>query len=365
MDGDDMDRSNRIGWAQVRAGVFIFVTLVFIAAGVTLMGQKTKMFVPKGKLRVVMDDVVGLKEGAPVWLAGVDVGVVTDIRFTNPQKNNEVGISLEVSNRDLKKIGTDSTITIKTRGLMGEKYVDITPSLQYHEQPLTILRGAPVTKLDDVVQKAGATFDKINGIISNIDQGKGTLGRLNTDEDLYNNVATLAVEMKNLMVTLNRGQGTLGKLNRDPEPYNKLISILTRADQTLLDIQASDGTLNKLIYDKTLYTRLTELADKSNQAAEDVRALNRKITSTDGTLGMLINDRAFYDKGMSLLTRADNSVKSIEDMTNKIKSGEGTAGKLLTDKDLYDRMNRMVGDVDALVKDFKENPRKYVNFSVF
>lgn len=360
-----MERSNRIGWAQVRAGVFIFVTLVFLAGGVILMGQKTKMFVPKGKLRVVMDDVAGLKEGAPVWLAGVDVGVVTDIRFTAPEKTNEVDIALEVSNKALKKIGPDSRITIKTRGLMGEKYVDITPSQHYYEQPVTVLRGTPVAKLDDVVQKAGTTFEKINGIIDNINQGKGTLGRLNTDEGLYNNVATLAVEMKNLMVTINRGEGTLGKLNRDPEPYNKLISILTRADQTLLDIQASDGTLNKLIYDKTLYNRLTELADKSKEAAEDVRELNRKITSKDGTLGMLINDRAFYDKGLSLLTRADNSVKSIEEVASKIKSGEGTAGKLLADKELYDRMNRMVGDVDALVKDFKENPRKYIKFSVF
>lgn len=360
-----MKRSNRIGWAQVRAGVFIFVTLVFLAGGITLMGQKTKMFIPKGKLRVVMEDVVGLKEGAPVWLAGVDVGVVADIGFASPEKTNEVDILLEVSKGALKKIGPDSRITIKTRGLMGEKYVDITPSQQYHEQPVTVLRGTPVVKLDDVVQKAGATFEKINGIIDNINQGKGTLGRLNTDEGLYNNVATLAVEMKNLMVTINRGEGTLGKLNRDPEPYNKLISILTRADQTLLDIQASDGTLNKLIYDKTLYNRLTELADKSTEAAEDVRELNRKITSKDGTLGMLINDRSIYDRGLSLLTRADNSVKSIEELTNKVKGGEGTAGKLLTDKELYERMNRMVGDVDALVKDFKENPRKYIKFSIF
>ena len=360
-----MERSNRIGWAQVRAGVFIFVTLVFIAGGVTLMGQKTKMFVPKGKLRVVMEDVAGLKEGAPVWLAGVDVGVVTDIRFNSPEKTNEVDIHLEVSHGALKKIGHDSRITIKTRGLMGEKYVDITPSQQYHEQPATVLRGTTVAKLDDVVHKAGATFEKINSIVDNINLGKGTLGKLNTDEGLYNNVATLAVEMKNLMVTINRGDGTLGKLNRDPEPYNKLISILTRADQTLLDIRASDGTLNKLIYDKTLYNRLTELAEKSNQAADDVRELNRKITSTDGTLGMLINDRTFYDKGLSLLTRADNSVKSIEEVASKVKSGEGTAGMLLTDKDLYERMNRMVGDVDELIKDFKENPRKYIKFSVF
>jgi len=360
-----MNRSNRIGWAQVRAGVFIFVALIFIAAGVALMGQKTKMFVPKGKLQVVMEDVAGLKEGAPVWLAGVDVGLVTDIRFSAPQKTNEVLINLQIDNGALKKIGPDSRITIKTRGLMGEKYVDITPSQQYYEKPATILRGTTVPKLDDVVQKAGVTFDKINTIVDNITQGKGTLGKLSTDAALYNNVARLAVEMKDLVVTINRGEGTLGKLNRDPEPYNKLISILSRADRTLQDIQASEGTLNRLIYDKTLYSKLTELADKSIQAAEDVRELNRKITSKEGTLGLLINNRELYDKGLSLLTRADNSAKSIEDVTARIEGGEGTAGKLLTDKELYERLNRMLEDVDELVKDFKEHPRKYIKFSLF
>ena len=65
-----MKRSNQIGWAQVRGGVFIFLALLFFAGGVLLMGQKTKMFVTKGAMRVVMNDVVGLKIGAPVWLAG-------------------------------------------------------------------------------------------------------------------------------------------------------------------------------------------------------------------------------------------------------------------------------------------------------
>lgn len=360
-----MERSNRIGWAQVRAGVFIFVALVFLAGGVLLMGQKTKMFIPKGKLRVVIEDVAGLKEGAPVWLAGVDVGVVTDIRFTNPEKTNEVDINLQISNDALKKIGPDSRITIKTRGLMGEKYVDITPSQKYFEQPATVLRGTPTVKLDDVLQKAGSTFDRLNSIVENVSQGKGTLGRLNTDPSLYSNIVTLTQELHSLTVTINRGEGTLGKLNRSPEPYNKLVSILNRADKTLLDIQASEGTLNRLIYDKTLYDKLTQLADKSNQAAEDVRELNRKITSKEGTLGMLINDRTVYEKGVTLLDRADNSVKSIEEVTSKISKGEGTVGKLVAEKELYDRMNKMVDDVDALVKDFKEHPRRYIKFSVF
>lgn len=360
-----MKRSNQIGWAQVRGGVFILLALVIFAGGVLLMGQKTKMFVDKGSMRVVMTDVVGLKIGAPVWLAGVDVGLVTDVLFADPKNSNEVSIVIEVDKAAMKKIGTDSRVTIKTRGLMGEKYVDILPSRFYSEKPPALLQGTSVAKLDDVIQKAGDTFDKVNGIIENISQGKGTLGKLNKDEALYQNISRLTVEMKDLMVTINRGEGTLGKLNRDPEPYNKLINILNRADRTLQDIQAADGTLNRLIYDKALYNKLTGLADKSIEAAEDVRALNKKVMSKDGTIGLLLNDRDFYDKGLSLLTRAESSIKAIEDVTAKMKGVDGTAGKLVNDKVLYEKMDRMVDDLDALVKDFKENPRKYIKFSVF
>jgi phospholipid/cholesterol/gamma-HCH transport system substrate-binding protein len=360
-----MKRSNQIRWAQVRGGVFIFLALLFFAGGVLLMGQKTKMFVNKGDLRIVMNDVVGLKIGAPVWLAGVDVGLVTGIYFANPKNSNEVSIDIEVDTNALKKIGTDSRVTIKTRGLMGEKYVDILPSRQYSETPPTQLQGTSVAKLDDVIQKAGVAFDRVNGIIDNIEKGKGTLGKLNKDETLYSNVARLAVEMKELVVTINRGDGTLGRLNRDPEPYNRLVSILSRADQTLQDIQTSDGTLGKLIYDKTLYTKLTSLADKGIQVADDVSGLQKRMMSKDATIGLLLNDREFYDKGISLLTRAESSVKAIEEVTGKVNSGNGTAGQLVNDKALYDKMNKMVDDLDALVKDFKEDPRKYIKFSVF
>ncbi|MDD2365529.1 MAG: MlaD family protein [Desulfuromonadaceae bacterium] len=360
-----MKRSNPIGWAQVRGGIFIFMALVFFAAAVLLMGQKTKMFVKKDSLRVVISDVAGLKIGAPVWLAGVDVGLVTDIKFADPRNSNQVSIDMDVDADALKKVGTDSNITIKTRGLMGEKYVDILPSKHYSDTPPTQLQGVESIKLDDVIQKAGDAFDKVNGIIDNINQGKGTLGRLNNDETLYRNLASLAVEMKALVISINRGDGTLGRLNRDPEPYNKIVTILDRADETLRDIQKADGTLNRLIYDKTLYGKLVELSEKSNLAAADVHELSRKVLSRDGTIGMLLNDREFYDRGLLLITRAESSVKEIEEVASKVRSGEGAVGKLVNERELYDKMNRMVDDLNELVKDFKDNPRKYIKFSVF
>lgn len=360
-----MQRSNQIGWAQVRAGVFIMLALFLAAGAILLMGQKSKMFIPTNTINITMDNVMGLKEGAPVWLAGVDVGVVTDIRFLNPQKSNEVKIAIEISREAQKKIGEDSAITIKTRGLMGEKYVDIAPSANYYEKPGNSFRGRSVSTIEDVANKAGNTFDKLNLIVDDIHQGKGTLGKLATDTTLYLNTVKLTSELNLLASAINRGEGSLGRFARSSEPYDRLMSIMSRADKTLQDIQTSEGTLNRLIYDKTLYTKLVSLADKSNQAADDVRELNRKITSKESTIGMLISDRELYDKSLSLIARADNSMKDIEALAAKLKSSEGTAGRLINEKETYDKLNRMIDAIDALVVDVKKNPGRYVKLSLF
>ena len=360
-----MKRSDDITWAQVRVGVFIVCSLLCLASGIVLMGQKSKLFSTTGTLSVIMKDVAGLKVGAPVWLAGIDVGVVTRLGFEHPDKTNEVEIVLEVDEDAVKKIGADSVVTIKTRGLMGEKYVDITPSSTYSEKPLRRLVGVQTVRLEDVMKKADSSFEMLNGIIGRINQGEGTFGRFTKDPKLYENLVDLSRQLNKVVIDINSGKGTIGKLIGSSEPYDRIIGILERADRTLSDIQASDGTMNRFIHDRQLYDKLVLLADKSVQAAEDVRTLNRKITSSEGTIGMLITDRGLYDKATNLFTRADNSLKSLEEVTARINQGEGTAGKLVSDKELYDKMNRMVNSVDELVNDIKKNPGRYVNFSLF
>lgn len=360
-----MKRSDNIAWSQVKVGIFIVCALIFLAGGILLMGKQTKLFVPKGELSVIMTDVAGLKVGAPVWLAGVDVGVVTRIGFEHPRESNEVEVTLEVDREALKKIGPDSVITVKTRGLMGEKYVDITPSRIYSELPAKRLYGTPVAKLDDVMAKAGTAFDQLNQIVAKVNRGEGTLGKFAENPQLYDNLVRLTTELRVFVDSANRGEGTLGKLSRSSEPYDRLMSILTRADDTLEEIQNSQGTMNKLIHDRQLYDKLVTLADKSNQAADDVRELNKKLTSKDTTVGKFLTDREFYDKGLALIDRADRSVKSFEEISGRLNRGEGTVGKLLNEKELYNKLDRVVSDLDALVKDIKENPKRYVKFSVF
>jgi phospholipid/cholesterol/gamma-HCH transport system substrate-binding protein len=85
-----MKRSDNIAWSQLKVGIFIICALIFLAGGIIIMGKQTNLFSPKGKLSVIMTDVAGLKVGAPVWLAGVEVGVVNKIRFERPRESNEV-----------------------------------------------------------------------------------------------------------------------------------------------------------------------------------------------------------------------------------------------------------------------------------
>lgn len=360
-----MKRSDNITWSQIKVGIFIVAALLFFSGGILVMGDKTKFFIPKGKLSVIMTDVAGLKVGAPVWLAGVDVGLVTDIRFERPDRTNEVEVVMEIERESLKKIGRDSLITVKTRGLLGEKYVDVSPSQFVSEHPETRLYGTSVAKLDDVMQKAGSAFDRLNRMMDTMDRGEGTLGRFAKDPQLYDNLVHLSAELNTFANNVNRGEGTLGQLTRKREPYDRLMGILNRADLTLKEIQTAEGTMHKLIYDRHLYDKLVAVADKSAQAADDVRELNKKLTSKESTVGKLLGDREFYDKGMQLMERADRSVSDLEEITARLNRGEGTAGKLLHDKELYDRLNRMVNDTNALVKDIKENPKRYVKFSLF
>jgi phospholipid/cholesterol/gamma-HCH transport system substrate-binding protein len=360
-----MKRSDNLAWSQVKVGIFIIVAILLAVGGILMMGDQIKFFAPKGKISVVMTDVAGLKKGAPVWLAGVGVGIVTDIRFHAPARNNDVEMVLQVDRESLKKIGKDSVITVKTRGLMGEKYVDITPSRLNGEQAEHLLYGTPVARLDDVMQKAGSAFDRLNGLMDKMERGEGSLGRFTRDPKLYDNLVVLTGELHSFASSVNQGEGTLGKLSKSDEPYNRLLSLLENADRAIRDLQSADGTLDRLIHDRRLYDKLVSVAEKGELAMDSVQVLNKKLASNDSTIGKLIGDREFYDKGIRLLDRADNSLKSMEEITARVNRGEGSAGKLLSDRELYDRLNRTVEDLDTLVKDVKENPRRYIKFSLF
>jgi len=174
---------------EVKVGIVVVIAIVilifsaFIVKEGELRGFRTKEYTVK----VIFNFVGGLKETAPVRLAGVKVGQVESIRFIQePLTKVETTITL----KEAIQLRRDAQFSITTVGLLGEKYIEITPgSLDAPiVKPDATLIGKDAVDISEVFSSAGGAMEDLGGIISSVKEGKGTVGKLVTDEELYDNL---------------------------------------------------------------------------------------------------------------------------------------------------------------------------------
>jgi len=112
---------------EIIAGIFLLTGIIVIVISIFVLGAKTGFGEAKYYINVIFSDVGGLRVGAPVRLAGVDVGTVIDIEFirTPIAGNKQVRVSLGILNKFNKDVQRCSVYTIKTEGLLGDKLIDI------------------------------------------------------------------------------------------------------------------------------------------------------------------------------------------------------------------------------------------------
>ena len=184
---------------EVKVGIVVAIAIVilifsaFIVKEGELRGFRTREYTVK----VIFDFVGGLKETAPVRLAGVKVGQVEKIRFIQePLTKVEATISL----KEAIQLRENAQFSITTVGLLGEKYIEITPgSLDTPViKPGATLIGKDAVDISKVFSSAGGAMQDLGGIISSVREGEGTVGKLVTDEELYNNLNAMIRNLKDL-----------------------------------------------------------------------------------------------------------------------------------------------------------------------
>ncbi|MCG2677461.1 hypothetical protein L6386_02715, partial [bacterium] len=125
----------------------------------------------------------------------------------------------------------DAQFSITVVGLLGEKYIEITPgSLDAPViKPGAILVGKDAVDVSEVLSSAGEAMEDLRGIISSVKGGQGSVGRLVTEEELYHNlnaslknIQSLAKEINEILASIREGRGTVGKLISDEELYDNL-----------------------------------------------------------------------------------------------------------------------------------------------
>ncbi len=234
---------------ELKVGAFVVAALVCLM-GFVLSVSDFSFFEKGDEYAVVFSYANGLKKGAPVRLAGVDAGHVKEmtIYYDTEKFRTRIKVGLWVTRG--VGIPSDSRVLINQLGLLGEKYVEILPgasntflalgSKLYGEDPIAMesmmaMVGSIAGKLDitlaqvnqrvltDANTKALAeTLQNLSVITFSVKEGQGTLGKLFTDQGVYQNLSLTLANLAVLTDKMNKGEGTIGKFLTDSSVYNNL-----------------------------------------------------------------------------------------------------------------------------------------------
>jgi phospholipid/cholesterol/gamma-HCH transport system substrate-binding protein len=343
-----MPRTRSLAWSELKIGVLIIVAVVI--AGVLIFALTgTRGFAwQRYTLKTRFPDVAGLAKGSPVRVAGVEVGSVKDVTFAGAQ----VDVSFDVRDDMRSRITDKSVAKLGSVSLLGESAVDITPATSGTPIPDEgyVPTGPPVASFADIAEKAGHGVDEITALVSDVRHGRGTIGKLMTDEELYAQLNQFAATAGTLTRELQQGRGTLGKLLKDPKAANSLEASMKNIEDLTRRINAGQGSLGLLLKDDAF-------ANSLNGATKNLGDLADRINRGEGTAGKFVTDPSLFNKLNSVSDRFDQLV-------SKLNEGEGTAGRLLKDKQLYENMNGAMAEFRGLLEQIKKEPKKYLNVKV-
>ncbi len=334
--------------ASLTLGVLIF-----------LMSGTGGWFTRKITLRSFFDNATGLREGAPVRLAGVDIGNVTRVRVVNGRPATPVEVTMKVNTKFAFNLRKDSITVLSTAGILGETFVDIDSSTAKGPEALDgdTLGAHGQPQIEDVVRASQGTLQNLDSLLKRVDRimtfvesGQGTIGKVIYDPSLYNQLNATVAEFKGLVDDVQNGKGTLGPLFTSDEIYKKATAAIDKINAMIDDLQQGKGSAGKLLKDPQLF-------DNANKTIANVRQLTDDINAGKGALGTLTHDQEFDAKLKTLMN-------NLAELSERLQKGEGTAGMLFKDPALYNNSNQMLVETRELVKAIRENPKKYLTFHV-
>jgi phospholipid/cholesterol/gamma-HCH transport system substrate-binding protein len=252
-----------------------------------------------------------------------------------------------IATLDIKRgirIPADAEAVIVSTGLMGGKAVELrikgACSGTDCAKPGSFLQGSVKGLFDSFLDKGeDGTLEKVK---SNIGEILQSLGDSLTSPNAENEIAKTYTQLSQLITNLSSITGTLdqsmGKYDQHLQASLKNVEILT-------------GTLARN-------------QDKIALSIAHLESITRQFD--DANPGQLVTEAKTAIASMnSTMTEATSTFEQLSIVMKDLQDGKGSMGKLLKDKELYDNMTRTSKNLDLLLQDFRLNPKRYVNVSVF
>jgi len=346
--------SQRESGIEVKVGALVLGALVLLGAFVFVLGDVS--FGGGKRFDVVFENAGGLKPGADVAIAGLNVGQVESLSFVTDQSSEEddpaVGVraTVRIDTQHADSITEASNFYISTRSVLGEPYIEVvTQSLDAPpiEEGATV-RGVSPPRVDLLVSKASRLLDeavslfddpdvsfndffaKLTGLVERIDQligeNRGTLDQIIEDGH------AVVTNSADLVAAINRAVGEGETLEGTIRDF-RATAANTRSISDTFD--AKVGPISEDVVETS------ENARKASQIASDLLDTNRENLDQS-----IANVRASAENLENLSSNADELVRQIE-------NGEGTVGQLLQDREIYD-------DLREVLRIIKRQPWKII-----
>lgn len=406
-----MPTKQQVSISEMKVGIVVTIALLLLAAVILQQSWGVDWFARADKAITYLPDVGGLKPGAPVWLAGIEIGKVTKVTIVPPEildsnkttfrkisethkeldaldpkdpnysktaadlsdtlrdlklKLRFVEVVLQIRKQYMNQISLDSEVSIESKGLIGDSFIEISPGTYGPPQKVAgayLIQGVRTTGFreimtgaNDVIANFGVLSDQFKNIALKINPDKVGSGIATTVQDMQSTMSEAQktfAHATSLLDEMRTGSGTLPKLMSDPSAYQHLIDALDRFNRIADQVQNGSGSLAKLINNPQLFDNATEALRKADVMMD-------RIEKGEGTIGRLSKDPALYDRTSQTLEKFANFIDQID-------KGQGTLGKLYKDPSLYDNLNQSTAEITKLIYDLRQDPKKYltIRFRLF
>jgi phospholipid/cholesterol/gamma-HCH transport system substrate-binding protein len=337
----------------LRVGIFLTVASVILAFAIVLLGSKSGLFARKATLYASFENVNGLVVGAPVRLAGLDVGRVSKIMFSDDLRQREARLELAIQERYFSRLRSDSRAFIDSKGLLGDKLINITigspdqpplregdliptrPALSIEELAAQVK--SAVSAITHVSDRAGALLEGLAephaladlqrilhstaGILEGVEHADGVAHRLIYDSAYADQVAGILQEAQRSLAAL-RGS-------------------LEHVEHVAREVRGGRGALHELIYGQRGAQTFADL----QAAASELSQLVRDVRQQPGLLHSLIYD----PQSGEMLAQWNDFSARINRLSRNLEQGQGTLGGLLVDPSVYEDLKSMLGNIERNV----------------
>lgn len=298
---------------EVKVGILAVIALTILYIGLNFL-KGIDFFRPNNTYFAIYDDIDGLTVSNPVLINGLRVGMVGDIRILQNMENR-ILVTIEV---DDDIILGDSTIALLINSdLLGSKAINL----------------------------------EVGRILNPRQEGDTLIARIDRGiTDVIRDTAMPVVENINVSVT----------------EVNKLLSALSNNRNKMDNIFDSFERTSR-----NIETMSVENRENLNRITANLQQLSEALNNPEtGIKPLIANMNQFADSLNNLelkqtVERANIAMQNFSSIMESINEGEGTMGKFVKDDSLYNNLNQSIQDLDRLLIDFRENPKRYVHFSVF